>query len=109
VVNRVKNQKSTFFRSLKMGKYCITAANHKNVSNHCASQFRVWEYDSVKSAWKPLGSKSINYVTDLLAAGHTVLSGKKNETTITLGAAIEVELRITKNEAQYKISTMPTF
>lgn len=92
-----------------MGRYCISAANHKNKNNHCSSQFKVWEYEATDKKWKPLGGKSINFVNDLLASGHTVLSAKENETSITVGAPIETELRIAKNETDYKISDMPTF
>ncbi len=92
-----------------MGKYCITAANHKNKSNHCASQFKVWEYDASKETWTPLGGKSINFVNDLLANGHIVLSAKENDETISTGAAIETELRIARNETKYNVSEMPTF
>jgi hypothetical protein len=92
-----------------MGRYCITAANHTNPDNHCASKFKVWEYNSEKKTWMPLGGKSINFVSDLLAAGHTVLSARENPDTITEGARIELELRIAKNETQFKVSAMPTF
>lgn len=95
-----------------MGKYCITAANHKNPNNHCASQFKVWESvkaDNGKNVWNPIGSKSLNFINDLMAAGHEVLSGKENEDTISTGAPVESELRIAKNETKYKISEMPKF
>ena len=96
-----------------MSKYCITAANHTNANNHCASKFKVGEYtyksDTKKWVWTPLGGKPINFINDLLANGHEVLSAKENEDTITLGAPIESELRISKNETKYKISEMPKF
>lgn len=98
-----------------MTKYCITAANHQNPNNHCASSFKVWEYIAATqekpSRWKPLGGKSIGFVNELLANGHTVLSAKhdKVEETITTGKPVEMELRIAKNETNYKISDMPTF
>ncbi|NKI72356.1 hypothetical protein GN109_23295 [Collimonas pratensis] len=93
-----------------MGNYCITAANHSNKDNHCASQFKVWEYDVPKNTWMPFREgKSINFVNDLLAAGHTVLSAKLIENKMYTGAAIETELRIKKNDTNYKISDMPRF
>lgn len=96
-----------------MSKYCITAANHKNPDNHCASQFKVWEYIHKKEAdkwvWSPLGGKSINFINDLLANGHEVLSAKENKDSITPGAPVESELRIAKNETKFKISDMPKF
>ena len=96
-----------------MSKYCITAANHMNANNHCASQFNVWQHtqnsETGKWVWKALGGKSINFVNDLLASGHEVFSAKENETSITLGAPVELELRIAKNETKFKISDMPEF
>ncbi len=92
-----------------MSKYCITAANHSNKNNHCASSFKVWEYNDATGKWNSLGGKPINYVNDLLANGHTVLSAKENEKNLSLGKPIETELRIAKNETQYKVSDMPTF
>lgn len=92
-----------------MAKYCITAANHSNPNNHCASQFNMWKYDEVKKSWAPLGGQSINYVSDLLAAGHTVLSAKYEDKLIYTGAPVELELRIARNETQYNVSKMPTF
>lgn len=97
----------------QMGKYCITAANHTNINNHCASKFKVWEYtykkETEKWVWKPLGGKSINFVNDLLAGGHEVCSAKENDNSISLGAPIEAELRIARNETKFKISDMPEF
>jgi len=92
-----------------MGSYCITAANHTNKSNHCASKFKLWELDAANKKWMPLGGKSINFVNDLLANGHKVLSAKETKDSIITGAPIEAELRIAKNETDYKISDMPTF
>ena len=92
-----------------MSKYCITAANHRNPGNHVASSFNLWEYNPLSSTWRPLGGKSIQYVTELLVQGHEVLSARELETTISVGAPIEIELRISNNESYYKISSMPTF
>lgn len=96
-----------------MSKYCITAVNHTNPSNHCASKFKVWEYryssERGEYFWRSLGGKSINFVSDLLAEGHEVLSAKENETNITTGAPIELELRIARNDTKFKISDMPEF
>ncbi len=94
-----------------MAKYCITAANHRNRNNHCASQFELWEYDQSKEHWTPLGGQSINFISDLLSGGHTVQSAKlsADRGNLSLGAPVELELRITKNETNYKISEMPKF
>jgi hypothetical protein len=97
-----------------MGRYCITAANHTNPDNHCASRFKVWEYNEDQSVWSSLGNHSIKYIVDLLNSGHDVFSAKRTEKpeggySISKGARIEVELRIAKNETNYKISDMPGF
>jgi len=89
-------------------RYCITAVQHKNTDNHCASKFKTWEYNSSASSWRLVGWKSLNEISDLLAEGHEVLSARKNPETITLGAKVEVELRIARNGTQFKISSMPT-
>jgi hypothetical protein len=94
-----------------MAKYCITAANHSNKDSHCASKFKVYEYSTFTETWKNLGGQSISFIGDLLAKGHTVVSGHYNKAknTISTGAPIELELRIAKNGTDYKISDMPTF
>lgn len=92
-----------------MTKYCITAANHKNPNNHCASAFKVWEWRAGINKWVLLGGKSLNFISDLLAAGHEVISAKEKPDLISSGARVELELRIAKNETVYKISGMPTF
>lgn len=96
-----------------MTKYCITAANHDGASDHRASEFNVWEYryneKEEKWKWYPLGGKSLDYVAALLVKGNDVVSGKENEDSITTGAAIEIVLRIAKNDAQVKITDLPTF
>ena len=98
-----------------MGNYCITAANHQNTNDHRASEFDVWIQNESTGKWRHLGGRSINDVNDLLANGDTVLSGKLTTNhrlhtrTITTGAAIETELRISHNGTNYKISDMPGF
>ena len=92
-----------------MSRFCITAANHTNTSNHCASTFNLWEFNTIYNKWSLLGGKSIDYINDLLRKGHTVLSGKEHPDKISTGAPVEIELRIAKNETNYKISDMPTF
>lgn len=58
--------------------------------------------------------KTLNYVAALLAAGHEVVSGKELKengvvTRLALGAAIEIELRIAKNDDKFKITDLPEF
>ncbi|MGS1040664.1 hypothetical protein [Burkholderia glumae] len=45
----------------------------------------------------------------LLVSGHEVVSGEHDENGITIGARIEIELRIAKNDAQFKITDLPEF
>lgn len=96
-----------------MGQYCITAVNHDNPSNHCASKFKVWEYyhnpEKEKWLWRSLGGKSVYYIADLIKNGHEVSTAKENKDRITLGKPVEIELRIAKNETDFKISDMPEF
>ena len=94
-----------------MASYCITAANHNNQNNHCASSFKLWKFDTTINLWIEVGAKPLNHISELLAAGHSVHSAKldKDGDNITLGAPVEIELRIAKNETNYKISEMPTF
>lgn len=92
-----------------MGRYAITAANHTNPDNHCASSFKVWEYNANKKTWHPLGGKNIDFVNDLLKHGHEVLSANIDGDKLFTGVPVEIELRIAKNETRYKISEMPTF
>ena len=90
-----------------MTKYCIVAARPKNASNHLNSQFRMYRWDTTERLYKSLGWKTIGEVSQLMQAGHEVITGRENDTTITSGAAVEIELRIAKNDTQFKISTMP--
>lgn len=95
-----------------MTTYCVTAANHNGAKDGRASEFKLWEYKKNKDnewVWSPLGKKSLNFVAALLAAGHEVVSGEENEKSITRGAAIELELRITKNDKNFKITDLPEF
>ncbi len=57
------------------------------------------------------GWKTIHDVSAYLKAGNEVLTGKVTQTgdkgTMTDGAAVELELRIAKNDTKFKISDMP--
>jgi hypothetical protein len=46
-------------------------------------------------------------IAALLEAGHEVLTAKRGKNGIATGAAVEPELRISRNESAYKISEMP--
>jgi hypothetical protein len=99
------------FQETNMAKYCITAANHQNQSNHVASSFLVWLFDEQKETWSRLGGKSAKEVVSLIEAGHHVITGKFDAArkVISLGEQVEVEVRIAKNSSKYDISTMPAF
>lgn len=90
-----------------MASYRIVAAKPKNASNHLNSQFKLYKWDAEKKEWSLIGWKSINEVTDLMRAGHEVRTGKIVDGKMNSGAAVEVELRIVKNDTIYKISDMP--
>lgn len=94
-----------------MGKYCVTAANHNNEKDERASEFKVWEQvkKDNKYVWSPLGKKSLNFVVDILSKGNEVFTAKQNADSITLGYPLEFELRITKNDKNFKITDLPTF
>lgn len=113
-----------------MTTYCITAANHGNINNHCASEFQVWEKSqNIRYSaweWKCLGKKSITEVVNLLET--------KQENTVVLGelkdkkpdkytafnivdfdnidtdtATVEIELRVSHNNGKYSIGKMSGF
>lgn len=93
-----------------MGKYCITAARPKNAAHHLNSEFKLWKWekkDDGTSKWVSKGWKRSAEIAALLDAGNEVLTAKENESTISTGAAVELELRIAKNESKFKISDMP--
>lgn len=95
-----------------MSKYCVTAANHNSTKDGRASEFKVWKFvqnEEKKWVWSPLGKKPLNYVAELLAQGNEVVSAQENESSITAGYPIELELRIAKNDKNFKITDLPTF
>lgn len=90
-------------------KYRIVSAKPKGATNHCNSQFKVfqWGVKDNKTDWWNIGWKTINQVSDFLAAGHEVKTGQYTNGKMADGAPVEVELRITKNNTNFKISDMP--
>ena len=93
-----------------MSKYCITAARPKNAAHHLNSEFKLWKWEKKEDdtwKWVPKNWKRAAEIAALLDAGNEVLTAKENETSITTGAAVELELRIAKNETKFKISDMP--
>ncbi|WP_201446322.1 MULTISPECIES: hypothetical protein [Burkholderia] len=100
-----------------MDTYCITAANHNNPNDNRASEFYVRK--KIKNedgtiVWRRLGKRTLNEVALLLAQGDKVLSGTATKTgedtyEITPGYPIELELRIAKNDKNFKITDLPTF
>ncbi|MFZ6655921.1 hypothetical protein [Undibacterium sp. TJN19] len=92
-----------------MATFCVTAANHKNIKNHCASSFNLWEKNTDDNIYRRIGATPLSKLVALIADGNIVLTGRENEDSITVGAPIEAELRIAKNEKHFPISEMPTF
>lgn len=90
-----------------MAQYRIVAARPKNASNHLNSQFKLYNYDDKEKTWKLAGWKSISEVSNLLQAGNEVCTGKIVGGKMSSGAVVELELRIAKNDTNYKISDMP--
>lgn len=104
-------------KRVHMTTYCITAANHSSSKDDRASEFKVWEYQfNAKTSewiWSHIGKRTLHQVAALLAAGHEVISAKEvirdGNTKIVRGAAIEISLRIAKNDDQFKITDLPVF
>ena len=90
-----------------MAEYRIVAARPKNASNHLNSQFKLYKLNGKNDGWDLIGWKPIGEVSDLMRAGHEVRTGKIVNNSMNDGAAVEVELRIAKNDTIYKISDMP--
>lgn len=95
-------------------KYAIVSAAPKNAESHLNSKFKIYEKDAPDS-WTKIGWKSIHDISDLIRNGHEVFTGKivksepgsKNSYLMSLGAKVEMVLRISKDETNYKISEMP--
>jgi hypothetical protein len=99
-------------RGTLMTKYCVTAANHNNEKDQRASEFQLWKFvqnGEGEWVWRSQGKKSLNFVAELLAQGNEVLSGEEKPESIIPGAAIELELRIARNDKNFKITDLPTF
>ncbi|MGY2737209.1 hypothetical protein [Sphingomonas sp. UYP23] len=92
-------------------KFRIVSAKPKGATNHCNSKFKVFQWGRKekdgKVDWWEIGWKSINEISEYLAAGDEVRTGQYKAGKITDGAPVELELRITKNSADFKISDMP--
>jgi len=95
----------------KQADYCVTAAKHKNHNNHVASLFFtwVWKYSEEKRKflWSQLGWKSATFITEMIANGKIVITGKENDDYISDGSPIEIELRVKSNGKKYNISDLP--
>lgn len=97
-----------------MGRYRITAARPKDADHHLNTEFKVFERQQKLDktwTWHFVGWKSIYAVGALLGAGNEVRTGKVTKSggksIMTNGAAVELELRIAKNDTKFKISNMP--
>lgn len=93
-----------------MEKYRITAARPRNAANHLNSEFKVYHRQQKPDGtwiWQYVGWQKIHAISDLIKAGNEVRTGKAEGTKMLDGAAVELELRIAKNDTKYKISDMP--
>jgi hypothetical protein len=90
-----------------MAKYRIVAARPKGATNHLNSEFKMYKFNEEKATWQTAGWKTIHDVSILLKAGNEVRTGKVEAGEMHSGAAVELELRISKNDTKYKISDMP--
>jgi hypothetical protein len=89
-----------------MSTYCITAAKPKGAASHLKSEFYTWRKgDDAK--WHRVGWQTTSQIVSLMHAGHLVLTAQEAANAISTGAAVEVELRIAKNQTNYPISHMP--
>lgn len=89
-----------------MSRYRIVAARPKGASNHCNAQFKIyqWGKKAEKVQWWEIGWKSINQVSDYLSAGHEVRTGRYEAGVMKDSAPVELELRITRNGTDFRIS-----
>jgi len=91
--------------------YCVTAAKHENHTNHVASSFLtwVWKYNEKEEEflWSKLGWKSAAFITEMIANGKIVITGKEEGDNMLKGSPIEIELRVKSNGEKYNISDLP--
>lgn len=101
-----------------MADYCVTGVNRKNPNDDRVSELKLWQHIKEKETgnwkWNLLGKKSADFVAELLAQKNKVFSGKEikeNGKTVRLqkGFEIEIVLRISENDENFKISDMPEF
>ena len=90
-----------------MANYCITAAKPKGASHHLNSEFYLWKLNTETDKWQKEGWKTISQVVTLMQVGNSVVTAEEKEKSISVGAAVEVELRIAHNKTKYPISKMP--
>ena len=92
-----------------MPRYCITAARPKNATHHLKSEFKLWKSQDKdgRTSWSSEGWKRGAEIAALLDANHQVLTANRTSTGISTGKPVEMELRISKNETNYKIGDMP--
>ncbi len=94
-----------------MSKYRIVSAKPKGATNHCNSKFKVFQWGKkevgARPDWHKIGWHSINQISEYLAAGHEVRTARYENGKMEDGDPVELELRITKNSSDFKISEMP--
>lgn len=92
-----------------MATYCVTAVKRTNPNDDRVSHFDLWELTPDGQAWNSLEWKSLNYVAALLIKGNEVLSGTISNEKMETGYPLELELRIAKNDEDFKLTDMPEF
>lgn len=100
-----------------MTEYCVTGVNRNNPNDDRVSELKLWKRiddDAGKWHWGFVGKKSSDFVAELLTGGNKVFSGKETKENgktvrITKGFPIEIVLRISENDENFKISDMPPF
>ncbi len=90
-----------------MTQYCIVSAHPKGATNHLNSKFKMLQKNTTDNKWKHIGWKSIGEVCALIEDGHQVVTAELTGGSLALGAPVEVELRISRNKTDFKISDMP--
>lgn len=95
-----------------MATYIITATKYDDPKSQGASKFKLWSYNAENKMWYPSEGVTKKTVVDLIQKGHVVKTGKEvktveGKTRIDSGAAVEIVLRVSKNDVGFPIGEMP--
>ncbi|MFX1736898.1 hypothetical protein PXJ20_11970 [Paraburkholderia sp. A1RI_3L] len=93
-----------------MNLYCITAVKHDDPNNQVASKFKLWMFNDKDKTWNPQTTVvSKKAIVDLIQKGHKVITAQQEDNGIRRGEAVEIVLRVAKNDKNFPISEMPEF